>query len=337
VETKQEFADKWLDRAVEEFDRNPRCLQLIRRLAEEDPVSFANAAMRHLGGSGQSAALRYLAALMVREKSIFEKLSDPGDAAMARSQSVVQRLLAVDPSFDIKFAKQLPDRTGTNHKQALTGARGVRAMEVLDKASASPQVVPIVSHLVDSDDPRLSAGTALFVGRRTKNPDWAERLLDHGDSRVRANAVEALWGVNSSAARKVLETALVDESNRVVGNCLVGLSQLGKAGAAEEVMRMAEDPLPRFRATAAWAMGEIGHSVFLPHLTALVKDESEVVRRTALRALLLVRREEAARPPEVARPAPAIDPVPEAIPQTTPMFELRLDGSSFSAGSRRRT
>jgi len=332
VETRQEFVDRWLDRAVAEFDRNPRCAQFIRRLAQEDPDSFAAAAMRHLGAPGQSHALRYLAALMLRQKSVFQKLSDPGDAARLKSHCAMPRLLAVDPSFDIKLAKQLPDRTGANHERALKGARGARAIEVLDKGSASPQVVPIVSHLAESDDPRLSAGTALLVGRRTKNPDWVQRLLEHGDARVRANAVESLWGVNTLPARRLLREARLDASNRVVGNCLVGLNRMGETGVTGQVMRMAEDANPRFRATAAWAMGVMGRSGFLPCLTALVKDESEVVRRAALRALLAMRREEAAKLPSVTEPGP--DPAGAETPEEMPDFDLRLDGSSFTLGQR---
>ena len=332
METNQEFVDKWLDRAVQDFDRNPRCAQLIRRLAEENPDSFATAVVRQFGQSGQSAALRYLATLLARDKSVFETLSEPGSASKERSHSALRRILAVDPSFDVKLAKQLPDSTGANHGHALKGARGARALDLLDKNSQSEQVVPILSHLVDSEDPRLSAGTALLVGRRTHNPEWVERLLGNDDARVRANAVESLWGEGSAGAHRVLEAAQTDESNRVVGNSLVGLNRMGDPGVLEQVIRMAENPSPRFRATAAWAMGMIGHNAFLPYLTAMVRDGDEAVRRVALRSLIGLRRAEgekptekpAEKPPEATAAEPAVE-TPDMI------FDLRLDGSNFSA------
>src|ERR1700744_6550974 len=127
MDSTQQLVDSALERAVAQFDYNPRCSELIRRLAAESPAEFGNAAARQLGKPDHSAGLRYLAALMTREKSVFERLSDPGPAARHRSAQMLHRLLAVDPSFDIKLAKQLPNSLGTNHDRALTGARGVRA------------------------------------------------------------------------------------------------------------------------------------------------------------------------------------------------------------------
>jgi hypothetical protein len=329
MDSNQQLVDSALDRAVAQFDYNPRCSDLIRRLAQEHREAFANAATRHLGTPGQSTALRYLAALMTREKSVFEKLSDPGPAARQRSAQMLHRLLMVDPSFDIKLAKQLPDSLGSNHDRALTGARGVRALEVLDQNSRGTRLVPILAHLVDHSDPKLSAGATLFVGKRMQNPEWVAKQLKHGDPRVRANAIESIWRVNGPGARKVLEEGGADPSNRVVGNSLIGLHALQGQGVIEQTIEMAAKPDPKFRATAAWAMGMIGAPVFYSYLAALVKDEDGMVRRAALRSLLGLRREEAARA-HLAPPAQPEQGVVEEILESVeemPFFNLRLDGS----------
>lgn len=51
--------------------------------------------------------------------------------------------------------------------------------------------------------------------------------LGESDPRVRANAIESLWGVDSPEARTLLSFATNDANNRVVGNALLGLYHLG--------------------------------------------------------------------------------------------------------------
>jgi len=102
---------------------------------------------------------------------------------------------------------------------------------------------------------------------------------------VRANAVEALWGVDSPAALKCMWESLKDENNRVAGNALVGLHRLGEPVVGQLVKRMIEDQRPIFRTTAAWVMGKIGGLEFVECLRQAVGDSDQLVRDTAQSAL----------------------------------------------------
>jgi hypothetical protein len=355
----QEFVDHWLDRAMEEFDDNPLCSTLIRRLAQESPEPFAQAALRHLGQPGQSTALTLLAGLMLRDNAVFEFLAQPGKKALERARFVIGRLMLLDPSFDVKVAKQLPDRTGVNQATALTGVRGARILEILDEVSRGRRLVPLLAHLPESTDPLLSEKATLFIGRRVQSAAWAEKQMDAPDPKVRANAIESIWGVDTPAARTLLERCKKDRSDKVAGNGFVGLHMLGDPGIVEEIQSMAVASNTKARATAAWTMGRIADPSFADQLASLVKDEDENVRGTALQALLGLRREEAIKiaaapklaevkvveevvvavaekEPEVIAVEPPEAEAPEPEP-AMPVFELRLDGSNFRAAPSRFT
>jgi hypothetical protein len=339
MDSEQTVVDNWLDRAVDEFDSNPLCAYLMRRLALERSERFTNSALRYLGSAGQSAALRFMASLLLRQNSIFQRLSDPGPIAMERAHVVFGRLIALDPSFDVKMAKMLPDRTGINHSVALEGLRAARAIEVLDAGSKGRRLLPVLSHLAESRDPRLRAKAMLFVGRRIQSPGWAEKQLEHKDPRIRANAVESLWGLDTLPARELLHRCVNDSASRVAGNSLIGLYLVGEPGILEEVSSMSAAANERFRATAAWSMGRIGNSLFVPDLTTLVRDEDQLVRGTALRSLIGIRREEAKAAAvaaeeaahTIAKEAPRVLPVPE-VPEA--IVYVQVEESGFTpAGS----
>jgi len=99
--------------------------------------------------------------------------------------------------------------------------RSTRALDILDQTSCGRRLLPVVGHLVDHRNNRISAKATLFVGRRVQNPSWTAKQLTQPDARVRANAVEALWGVDSPAAAGILEDCSGDRNHRVVGNSLL--------------------------------------------------------------------------------------------------------------------
>ena len=96
------------------------------------------------------------------------------------------------------------------------------------------------------------------MGRSNRSAMWVQSRMGDADPRLRANAVEGLWGVETEEARELMLAALHDASNRVVGNALYGLYAMGESVSLAETIKLAAHPLPVFRATAAWVMGETG-------------------------------------------------------------------------------
>jgi HEAT repeat protein len=150
--------------------------------------------------------------------------------------------------------------------------------------------------------------------------------------------------VKDPHARDLLWDHTRDANNRVAGNSLVGLHLLGEERVVGSVLTMANNPLPEFRWTAAWAMSKIGSPQFVPPLNSMIKDDNPGVRRSALKALASIHKEvrhEEAQKEKLAQ-ASSLDEVPkeqvdllEQGPTTKPDSSLRLDGTSFSYRSPR--
>jgi hypothetical protein len=133
-------------------------------------------------------------------------------------------------------------------------------------------------------NPHLRSKAVLMLGRGNRSANWVQSRLLDPDPRIRANALEALWGVESDTARALLLSAAGDDNNRVAGNALLGLYRLGDCRTLTEAVKMAGHASTAFRATAAWLMGETGDERFQAPLARLGRDPVAAVRRRALKA-----------------------------------------------------
>ena len=134
-------------------------------------------------------------------------------------------------------------------------------------------------------DPHVRSKAVLIIGRGNPASSWLQNRFAEPDPRIRANTVEALWGVDTADARGLLLAAARDDNNRVAGNALLALYRLGEASAEPELRKMAESESAMFRATSAWAMGEIADPRFAGLLARLVGDSNQMVRKRAFAAL----------------------------------------------------
>ena len=122
--------------------------------------------------------------------------------------------------------------------------------------------------------------------------------MEESDSRMRANAVESLWGDKTGRASSVLWRAVKDVDNRVVGNALFGLYEMQDQNVIPYILKMASHEKPHFRASAAWTMGQTGDPQFLPVLEKLTHDLYAPVRKRAARGI-----EQIGKEPKVAKAA----------------------------------
>jgi HEAT repeat protein len=140
----------------------------------------------------------------------------------------------------------------------------------------------------------------LLVGKVVRRSEWLKKALSDADPRVRANAIEAVWGGISEDLIPLLEKSLEDGHPRVAGNAVVALIQAGSEQALGHLERMTEHPAAGFRATAAWAIGHLQRTDLLPRIKMLLQDKDPLVFRNALRASVKLRKgqREAARTDE---------------------------------------
>lgn len=137
--------------------------------------------------------------------------------------------------------------------QAFQGAEPAAIFDFLKRTGAH-----------ESNVDRIRATIITLLGE-VKNPTLRGvfvKALSDRNARVRANAVEALSEIcEGKELLKVLVHCLNDRNNRVRANALRGLIQLGVKQAEPLVHEMAHHHNPRYRSSAAWILGEVGHAI----------------------------------------------------------------------------
>jgi hypothetical protein len=129
-----------------------------------------------------------------------------------------------------------------------------------------------------------------MVGAATRSCSWAGQQLSAADARFRANVIESLWGSTSEESKELFAAAVRDANNRVAGNGIVGLYRAGSAESIRRVLEMARAEDPKFRVTAAWAMGTVEDPRFAACLRRMLSDAAPGVRGNVVRALAALRR-----------------------------------------------
>jgi hypothetical protein len=160
-----------------------------------------------------------------------------------------------------------------------------RLMEVLSRIADASRILPSLMRLLRHQNPRLRSKVVKLIGRGSGSVKWIRAKLSEADPRVRANALEALWGVDTPEARALLLFSTKDANNRVLGNALIGLYYLGDSSVLEEIVKLSAHESALFRATAAWVMGETGDVRFSDIVRRLLLQQDPLVRKRALVAL----------------------------------------------------
>jgi HEAT repeat protein len=223
----------------------------------------------------------------VLDDAALARLCDPTVTSRDEAVTVVKSLCESDPGLDTRLVRLLP---GRNARAVASSSFAIaeRILDLLEAARASARVLPALAHLLGDPDPRLRSRATLLMGRRVKNTQLAEERMREPNARVRANAVESLWNRGGDVG-SLLRFAAGDPNNRVAGNALLGLYRANDPDAAERILAMAAHPDPRFRATAAWVIGQTGSAEFLPLLEHLSRDLYASVRRNAARSIRRIR------------------------------------------------
>lgn len=266
--------------------------KFLRTLMSQDQEGFLRAAAATLQDQSESGGIQELLKLIASSDQAVNQLCDPSIFSKEESLALVRRMSQLDPQLDTKLVRFLPGRSHA----ALDPSNGPiveRLLELLEAVSKCARIVPALSHLLNDPNPRIRAKAALLMGRRVKNTQLAESQMRELDPRVRANAIESLWGEKAAAASSVLWWAAKDKNNRVVGNALLGLYQAREKEAIPSILAMAADSAPLFRATAAWVMGQTADSCFLPVLEKMSRDLYASVRTNAAKSMANIRQSSA--------------------------------------------
>ena len=278
----------FITRALAEFETNSAVPSILRGIASKAPDIFIQEAFLHLQSGLESSAHRHLATLLLGNPSAIALVANPTFLRLDQAITVAKRLMEVDSLFDAKLARKSHGRDSAGG--GLPEAVAERVLDILNEISRDTRIVPILEHLTEHPTSRIAAKATLVIGRRIPNSSWLGRQLRNPDYRIRANAVEALWGVDSPSAREALNFIVIDPHNRVVGNAVFGLHLLKAGEVSQYIDTMLKNPAPSFRWTAAWVMGKTEKPEFVDRLHRMMLDDTPGVRRAALRALFHIKK-----------------------------------------------
>jgi len=272
---------------VRDFDREPvASRQRISGILQRQPELFYSLAIELLRDDVASRASRFLVELLISGGLLFRALCDP-ELGREQASELARLAQAGDPAVGVQLARQLADAAGA--ESILAHEMAERLLEILAEISDGKHLLPSLMRLLRNADPYLRSKVVLLIGRSGGSLKWIKKRLQESDTRVRANAIEAAWGIDTPEARELLGWAARDTNNRVAGNALLGLYRLGECSPLAELAKMASHDSTAFRRTAAWAMGETADPRFTEVLGRMIGDSNPSVRKMAFAAIRRVR------------------------------------------------
>ncbi|MCK4533753.1 HEAT repeat domain-containing protein [bacterium] len=128
----------------------------------------------------------------------------------------------------------------------------------------------------------------------TKQSFTIKEMIADGNPYIRARGVEVLGEElkiekDNTIVEKLLIPFLKDKNNRVRGNAAKALYPHNKELALKSLKEMSQTKDPWMRASAAWALGEIGGQEATKILLTLLEDSDYNVQKRVLKSLVIAR------------------------------------------------
>ena len=264
-----------------------RSKRLIDQLAEGKETEFARQAAAVLKKDFESRGARYLLGLLTARGLLATVLCDPG-ISLEQALALARAACSVAPNADILLARALADSVELAEDPTYL-ACAARVLEILAEISDVSRIFPALVRLLRHPNPHLRSKTVLAIGRVKRSAQWVRQRLGDEDPRIRANALESLWNVDTEDARALLQSLVQDPNNRVAGNAILGLYRLGDVAMISEILRLSKHESALFRSTAAWVVGGTQDPRFMEVLLEMLRDSNATVRKRAFWALAQLR------------------------------------------------
>jgi len=260
---------------------------VIEELLGNDPDIFYRGAIEALRTQEESRGLRFLVGLLVAN-DLLEPLLCEGSLRVEEAAAAIRMAIQMDPCVELSLARHLAEGVSSG-THPLLAANASRVLDILGRVSDGTRILPPLARLLHSTDAGLRSKAALIMGRSNRSAVWVQSRMSDADPRLRANAIEGLWGVDTEEARDLMLASVRDANNRVAGNALYGLYTLGDPASIAETIKLAAHPVPLFRATAVWVMGKTGDPRFRDTAAQLLRDPHPMVRSRALRTVARIK------------------------------------------------
>jgi hypothetical protein len=263
---------------------NPsRAKQAIRQLLLASPAKFLMASIPLVASVEEHEGIDFLVGLLAANEMVAPSICNPNLCTLEEAIRFAGRAACLDPGIDIQIMRVAWNSYSSSSPDWTVIAR---VLEILTHVSDGTRILPQLLQLMRGKDPKIRSKIALLVVRAKGMGSKLDSYLADEDHRLRANAIEALWGENSPQVVQLFKKATQDTHQRVIANAFVGLFLAGDPDAVIGIEQIASFPGPAFQASAAWAMGRCGDPAFEPSLRTLVSSSHAGVKRCALKALV---------------------------------------------------
>jgi len=275
---------QYLDRLVADFETSPHKMRhAIRDCWTSSSQQFLEWAVPLVASPEDSQGTLFLLSFLLQNEPLASRLGDPDLCTSEEAILIARKACRIDHTFD----RQLAQLLAANPQW--TAAQIMRFLTVLESVCSPTILLPLLNRMSLHPDEKVRSKSALLIGRGKRNTDWALDQLTGPDARVRANAVEALWGMDGAGPVEVFFTATHDSDPRVAVNGAIGLYAARLTQSVDLLLALAGHPDHGMRRSACWGMGRTLDPRFLSVLTPLIRDPDPAVRSWALRAYGLIR------------------------------------------------
>jgi len=162
----------------------------------------------------------------------------------------------------------------------------LKGLAILEDVASRNDIVLLLIKLLGNDTPKVRSKVTLMLSKLLDKFSFIRDALKDDDARVRANALEAIWGEDTPEAKGLFASCLDDENNRVRANAAKGLHEISDERGLKTLMEMLNDEDKMMRASAAWALGEIRAASMTGALVNLQENDPEdIVQKNAQIAL----------------------------------------------------
>ena len=292
--------------ALGEID-HPKKHRILMKLTKDSDPMIRELVLAAMAKKPHPSSLPSFVAALDDESNDVKKssLTAIGELGEAVDKSVMARI--------VKFLDQGSDEELKFH--------AVQTISKLGDKRITPQVLKLLQEELNKEEGDLDRlGSLVRSLRRLKDPRAVLPICDliesTEDPKLKRRAVEALGAIGDSAAKTVLEHALIqDEASEVRAAAAQALGTLGETSAAASLIKalhdsqnvrikalialgqlkssrvgpmikeMLTDPSPTIRYQAISILSEMGDPQYISNLEILAGDDDEMVQRAALKAL----------------------------------------------------
>jgi hypothetical protein len=268
-----------------EFGESPlkvrKALQLWKT---DDYPQFLNEAAAFLKTSGETPFAKLLLSTLRGDgRSLQDLLLKERPLEADEALRVLSLAAKADPSYPVALLGIL---RGEAEKQSglYSAAELIRLLELLQSVVDVNVLLPVLTPLCQHPDKQLRSKAVLLAAGPGRKAQANVDALGDMDHRVRANAVEALWGESDEDAIEIFLNALRDPHHRVAGNGLLGLHRAGNAVALQRIPAMLRQGDPNRQMAAAWVMGKTADPRFLGCIETMLPVSTGRTRSNLLHA-----------------------------------------------------